>query len=323
MEESPKKRINLKKLAKTAGSVISILSIVFVIRAVIVLGFDFSSITNWPVFLLVVLICVLIKTGTVFLSGTAWYGWLSLFSGKKDKLRDAVIVYAKANIGKYLPGNVMHYVERNLFAGKLGMSQKKLAAASILEVMALVFVAFLMSVLVSAAQLKKALHEIFGESYVLVVGAAIILGLLAVCVIVFLFRKKLKGIFENLGAKEVAATVLRNMLLEALVLFLLGVIMVVLYCYMGGSFQLQSAALIGSGYVIAWVLGFVVPGAPGGIGVRELVITLLLGSVMGEGLVVTLSITHRLITIIGDFLAYVLRFLLMPKDDTQNDIQAV
>ena len=94
--------------------------------------------------------------------------------------------------------------------------------------------------------------------------------------------------------------------------------MVVLYCYMGGAFQPRTAALIISGYVIAWVLGFVVPGAPGGIGVRELVITLLLSGVMGEGLVVTLSITHRLITIIGDFLAYVLRFALVSGSETKE-----
>ena len=77
--------------------------------------------------------------------------------------------------------------------------------------------------------------------------------------------------------------------------------------------SLPFILLIISGYIIAWVLGFIVPGAPGGIGVRELVITLLLGSVVGESMVVTLSVTHRLITIIGDFMAYLVRFLIQPK----------
>ncbi|MBR6403952.1 MAG: flippase-like domain-containing protein [Eubacterium sp.] len=311
MEEQNNKKQTIKKIIKLVGKAVSILSILFVIRAIYKLGFDFSNIDNWPIFILVVIICVLIKTGTVFLSGSAWYGWLALFTGKKDKHKEAVAVYAKANIGKYLPGNVMHYVERNLFAGKLGMSQKKLAAASVLEVLTLVSVAFIMAVVVSASQLKIALHKV-GESYKAMIALVIALGILFVAVVFFVFRKKIKQFLEDVSPKELLLTVLRNMFLDGMVLFLLGSVMVVLYCYMGGTFELQTAAKIISGYVIAWVLGFVVPGAPGGVGVREIVILLLLESVIGGGLVTTLSITHRLITIIGDFLAYVLRLALVP-----------
>ena len=297
----------MKKIIKLVGKAVSILSILFVIKAIIELGIDFSNIDNWPVFILVVFICVLIKTGTVFISGSAWYGWLALFTERKDKQKEAVAVYAKANIGKYLPGNVMHYMERNLFADKLGMSQKKLAAASVLEILALVSVAFIMSVAVSISQLKIALYEVLGESYKVMIAVVFVLGIFFVAAVVFVFRRKVRQFLTNISPKELILTVLRNMFLEGLVLFLLGAVMVVLYCYIGRAFELQTAAKIISGYVIAWVLGFVVPGAPGGIGVRELVIKLLLGSVMGEGIVVTLMITHRLITIIGDFLAYVLQ----------------
>ena len=313
MEEKQTKKWNAKKILKLVGNAVSLLSIVFIVRAVIVLGFDFSHVDNWPVFLAVVLLSVLIKTATVFVSGTAWYGWLAYFTGKKDKLKEAVVVYAKANIGKYLPGNVMHYVERNLFADKLGMSQKKLAAASVLEVLTLITVAFLMAVLVSANQLKLALIKVFGERYLIVICAVLLAGVIFVLLVFAVFRNKIRCFLKENSLKELVLTVLRNMLLNGIVLFSLGAIMVILYCYMGGAFTLSSAALIVSGYVIAWVLGFVVPGAPGGIGVRELVITLLLGNVMGEGMVVTLSVTHRLITIIGDFLAYVLRLALVER----------
>ena len=87
MEENKKTKWNLKKILKLVGNAVSILSIVFIVRAVIVLGFDFSNVKNWPVFLLVTLLCVVIKIVTVFISGTAWYGWLAYFTGKKDKLR--------------------------------------------------------------------------------------------------------------------------------------------------------------------------------------------------------------------------------------------
>lgn len=68
-----------------------------------------------------------------------------------------------------------------------------------------------------------------------------------------------------------------------------------------------------SAYIISWVLGFVVPGAPGGIGVREFVLTLLLGKTVGAELILTLSIMHRLTTIIGDFMAYLILLLIKEK----------
>lgn len=300
----------MKKYLKYIGNIVSILSIAFIIKAMWTLGFDFSAVTNWPVFILIVIVCVAIKTASVYVSASAWYGWLSFFSGVKDKYKEGVLVYAKANIGKYLPGNVMHYVERNLFADKLGISQKKLAASSLFEVLSLVGSALLIALLVSFSQLQEALLEIFGEGYVKIVIGAIAIGLVCFMALCFLLRKRLLVVLKEYTFSDFIKSLVCNMLLYGLSLVMLGVVMVILYCYMGGSFQIKSAELIVSGYIIAWVLGFIVPGAPGGIGVRELVVTLLLGSIVGQGMIVTLSITHRLITVIGDFAAYLIMLII-------------
>lgn len=303
----------VKKGIKILGKLVSVLSIVFIVRAVYVLGFDFSAVDNWGVFLGVTLLCTIAKCITVYMSGNVWYGWLSFFSGEKNKRKEAVCVYAKANIGKYLPGNVMHYVERNLFADKMGITQKKLAISTVMEVFSLVTVSLVIAVVFSFNQLQQALHQVLGENYGKIILAVILAGIAVAVAAVILFRKKLAGILKDYSAAEFVKTFLKNMVWYALVLGTLGAIMVVLYCYMGGQFTLESAKLIISGYIIAWVLGFIVPGAPGGIGVRELVITLLLSSVVGESLVVTLSVTHRLITIVGDFMAYLVRIFIQPE----------
>lgn len=313
--EKDKKSL-IKKGIKIVGKLIFILSLVFVARAVYVLGFDFSSVENWPVFLLVTLACALVKCITVYISGSSWYGWLSFFSGKKGQLKEGLCVYAKANIGKYLPGNVMHYVERNLFADKLGISQKKLAASSLFEVISLASVALIMAFVVSFGQLQSALYNILGEHYVQIILGVVLAGILAAAAVFFLFRKKILSVLSGYRLKDFITMLLLNLLRYGIVLILLGILMVVLYCYMGGSFTWEKACLIVSGYIIAWVLGFIVPGAPGGIGVRELVITLLLGSVVGESLIVPLSITHRLITIVGDFMAYLVMLVIRKTSKT-------
>ncbi|MEY8516578.1 hypothetical protein AALC25_06505 [Lachnospiraceae bacterium 29-84] len=308
----------LKKVGKLAGKMISFLSILFVVYAIWKLGFDFQSIHNWTLFLAVAFASVVLKCGTVYVSGSAWAGWLAFFAGRKIDKREALCVYAKANIGKYLPGNVMHYVERNLFATNLDISQKKLAVSTILEVLGLVGVAFMLSVVVSAGQLAESFQLIFGDSYrkILCVVAAIALAIiLAGCLFL---RKRIAAVLMEYTWADFVKTLLFSLLQYTAVLVGLGVIMVALYAYMGGHVTWENASLIVSGYVVAWVLGFVIPGASGGIGVRELVITLLLGKIVGVEMVLTLSVIHRLITVIGDFLAYLVMLVLRRKNDEKN-----
>lgn len=303
----------LKKAGKLIGNFISLLSIIFIIYAVWKLGFDFSSIDNWYLFLAVAAVSVIVKGATVYISGYVWSSWLHFFAMRDIDMREAVCVYAKANIGKYLPGNVMHYVERNLFATNLGISQKKLAVSTVLEVISLVLAAGILAVCTSAGQLRQSLQAIFGESYLQILMLAIA-GILLLAIILWLvLRKKLIPVLKEYSWKKFAGTSLLSLTGNAVVLVALGLIMVVLYAYMGGTVTWMNGSLIVSGYVIAWVLGFIIPGASGGIGVRELIITLLLGSVVGTEMVLTLSVIHRLITIVGDFLAYLVRIALRRK----------
>ncbi len=139
-----KKAAGIKKRVKIMGNAVSALSMIFVFAAFVRIDFDDRWITNWRVFWLIAASGVLVKTVTVFLSAGAWCLWLEYFAGRRCARREALRVYAKANIGKYLPGNVMHYVERNLFAAKLNLSQKQIAAASICEVLSIVLAAFLL-----------------------------------------------------------------------------------------------------------------------------------------------------------------------------------
>jgi uncharacterized membrane protein YbhN (UPF0104 family) len=303
---------NLKKWGKLLGRLISWLSILFIIYAIYRLGFDFSTITNWPLFLAISSLCVIIKCITVFISGRAWALWLRFFADHEIDKKGAVCVYAKANIGKYLPGNVMHYVERNLFAANLNISQKKIALCSVVEVVCLILVAFLISLALSYQQLMKAFSQIVGNNTRQLLFGILLFVILITAVIVIL-RKKIASYFSDYTLRNVVRTALESLFHYAAVLIALGVIMVVLYAYMGGTVTWKDSALIISGYIIAWVLGFIIPGASGGIGVRELIITLLLGSVMGQELVLTLSVVHRLITICGDFLAYLIEIWIRNK----------
>ncbi len=61
--------------------------------------------------------------------------------------------------------------------------------------------------------------------------------------------------------------------------------------------------LVGA-FVISWLVGLITPGAPAGVGVRELVLLFLLKGVVAEVDLLLAVALGRVITVIGDFLFF-------------------
>jgi hypothetical protein len=67
-------------------------------------------------------------------------------------------------------------------------------------------------------------------------------------------------------------------------------------------------------FSLSWIAGFLAPGAPGGLGVRETVIVLMLGSAVGEGPALGAALLLRMVTAAGDVLSFVYSFFLEKKE---------
>ena len=321
------KTAGIKKYIKVAGNVICGLSVLFLLAALVRTDLDVSQVSDWRLFLPVFAAGVLLKTATVFMSASAWRLWLEFFSKKRCDRKEALRVYAKANIGKYLPGNVMHYVERNLFAAKLELSQTQIAAASICEIISLVLAAFFMGTIVGFSGMQKVLTALCRQVPFFqtlcgwgretadrsgIVWAVWILAAAVVGLAVLIWKKRGRARrCKKLSSKEVFLffqSFLISFLIYAAVLVILGLVLVLFYWYLGGRPDVRQAAVMTAAYMIAWVSGFVIPGAPGGIGVREMALTLLLTPVTGRDSIVVLSVFHRFVTVVGDFAAYLIRY---------------
>lgn len=301
-----------RKLFNNIGKILSAISVIFIIIAVIRLGIDFSYVSNWTEFLIVLLACVVVKIGTVFLSGSAWVGWLSFFADEYVDRRQGILVYVKANIGKYLPGNVMHYVERNLFAQNLGISQKKMLLSTVCEIGGLVMIAFLMTVITSYDKLKSIFLYIKDGADFFYIGAALLIAvILGFVIAIWLYIKKGRDFLKRYKKSDIIRTLVVCEFKYASVLISLGVLLLILYVYLTGELVTVDIALqIICGFIVAWILGFVVPGASGGIGIRELALTIILGPIMGTEVLLAIAVFHRLAMIVGDFLAYAIAILL-------------
>ena len=78
----------------------------------------------------------------------------------------------------------------------------------------------------------------------------------------------------------------------------------VLTCLISGDFS-NAGAIIGA-TALAWVVGFLTPGSPGGLGTREAALLILLTPVLGETQVLGVSIVLRAVTFGGDALSSIL-----------------
>jgi len=57
-----------------------------------------------------------------------------------------------------------------------------------------------------------------------------------------------------------------------------------------------------SGFALAWTVGLVVPGAPGGLGVFEAALLLRLGGLVPEAPLLAIALSYRLVTSLADLL---------------------
>ena len=295
---------NKRNIIKVVGKGLSILSIAFIGYSVWKMGLDFTFVTDKPLFVFIMIVGVIIKVLSLWTSGSAWVTWLKFFSNTKFEFKEARNVFVRANIGKYLPGNVMHFVQRNLFAAELGISQGQLALATVFEVMSYVLVALFISVTTARKGMQAVLLKFLGNrvSRVIVILALVIV---VATIIVFLLKDRFRTVLKGYSLARLVKTVGIVASLQFVTLMMLGLVMAILICYAVG-FDAKTVGVVISTYVVAWVLGFVVPGASGGMGIREMTLLLLLGPIMGNELVLPLSLVHRLITIIGDFIGYLI-----------------
>jgi hypothetical protein len=195
-----------------------------------------------------------------------------------------------SQVAKYLPGNVGHLLGRAYLAHHHGMSLRSSSTAMGLE-MAAVLAAC--SALTAICLLVAPLDQSAVGAYWPALGIAGLL--LAALLAMFAFKPSWRGL-----AKPFA---------YACLLFL-GMFAILALCNyalisgISGGRDLGQAGLVGAAFLISWFAGYVTPGAPAGLGVRELTFFLLLQHAYPPGDLLVASSVYRLITLAGDVIAW-------------------
>jgi hypothetical protein len=219
---------------------------------------------------------------------------------------EGLIVWGKANLAKYLPGNVLHFAGRQLLGAQHGWPQAKIATASLLEAGLFVLLPALLVALALVTAGDMGLLGDAGWLGFLVAGGAGGLALL-------LFGARLAPLLPAPVARLLARLELTHpaALVPAVLYFLLffvGMALIVCWLYrqVSGSADTADLPILVGAFLISWLIGFAIPGAPGGIGVREGTFALLGGLALGHDTLVVVALLMRLVTLVGEGLLFVL-----------------
>lgn len=310
----------MKHILKFLGKIVTLLAVAYIVYYIYSIDFDFQLVKDWPTFFFLVCGGAVISATFVFGMGKAWSNILKGLAKQPIDTRMAIRVYAKANVGKYLPGNVMHYVERNLFAVNAGMGQVEIMLSSILEIAIIIFTTGMIVCIFMHGEAIEILSKYVSAMWIFV-GLLILIGLIFAVSIILKKKPQMRVFLVRLCSKDIGVIALKNVFFYSFQFFIMGVFLVaVLKIPLACEISIQMSGYIIVSYIMAWVIGFVVPGAPGGIGVREFVLITLLGTYFLEEYIVFALVVHRIVTVFGDVLAYLVAVVFLQNGEQINSL---
>jgi uncharacterized membrane protein YbhN (UPF0104 family) len=239
---------------------------------------------------------------TVVLAAAWW--WLCRLYAQQPRLLTAYTIWARSQIAKYLPGNVFHYVGRQLLGRRAGLSHATLVGSAILETVSLILAATLLA-------LHRAASGEWGSA-LLPAGFALVFLACFPAAERWIRRRLARESDSSLpapGALRLSRFLGPTVLLH--LSFLLGTGGILLGLLMaGGNHPDVDPRRVITAYAVAWLAGTLMPGAPAGMGVREMVLTLELEPVLGPAHAAALALALRLVTTAGDLITALLGHLL-------------
>ena len=291
--------MNLKTLATYIGRVIVLLSFGFLFY--VLKGLDFSLILPVfkPVWLGFILTLSLSFALIYLFNASAWRDILELITDKKIS-KKAIGVYLKTVIFKYLPGNVFHFLGRHSLSGNEGLNHKKILLSNTFEILFLLF--SVLGLLLFGTMFFDFKIDLWGYFILKREFILVIFLLILVSATVFAYIKGYLRYLKKHSLKVLMIIVKNSMFLLGSALILAAVFGLML----GVDFSARSLFETVFVALIAWLLGFVIPGAPGGIGIRESIFVVLLPPILAlsKEMVLVGALLYRVITIFGEAMTY-------------------
>lgn len=296
----PMTSLRSAKSVKYLGTALAVVAFLFVFKSlfqdldsILAIRIDFSL-------GFAILAGVLANMASIVLGSIVWQRILGELGAPLSR-DQSFVIFGQSQIGKYLPGNVFHYVGRAGLAVRAGINVTLVVTSMSWEVLSIVLTATLLSIPVLFLH-GPAITESLPER--LPMAVALIGGLILVSTVAYLFARKGRKIRSLILAPASYRTLVFILFIQALMFFALGWSLWLLFAAMGPAEASYALWYCICAFALAWVVGFLTPGSPGGIGIREAAFLFLFGGVNASGVVAAIVLIGRVQSVLADVLTF-------------------
>ena len=234
---------------------------------------------------------------------TAWRHLLR-WSGEKDVCwHESRRVYARTQLGKYVPGNVLQFVGRQVAGRRVGWSHLGLAVSSMFELLSLLIVSCLLTIL-GLAMTGMEIGAVSFTSLFASLGGVIALVVVFLFLVPRLLAHRWPDVAERLRTRRLFD--LWPIIFLHIAFFIIGggVLLMVCHTVLNTQISLEYWPAVISLFAIAWTVGSITPGAPSGLGVREAALVVGLSPIAPVASTILIAGLMRLVTVGGDLLFF-------------------
>ena len=240
---------------------------------------------------------------TIFATAFRYWGvviWRFILSdlGARSLPRFIIMayVYAKAWMGRYIPGTVTWIAGKVYMASSHGISKSKLAVSSLLEGGMQIIAVMSVSMLLLGFDTRLNVIPVAYKVLMIVCAACLLIILMPA-----IFNRIVRLVFRIIGKKidhtELlinTKSVVRSFLLYAAGSFILGLAEFFITRTIDPSLPWRDFWFIVGAFNIAGALGMLAIGVPSGLGIRDGAILLLLSIIMPKDVALAVTVTSRL-----------------------------
>ena len=235
----------------------------------------------------------------------SWKTIVYIITQKKVKFSSASLVLCKANLLKYIPGNVFQYVGRNDLAVKEDLKHADVALATMIDIIMNILGVFFLAVLCYSSGAIILLEE-YGTNLLKAGLVLLFIVIIAVGIIYRFFKAKCKQFIFKIRVfftkKNILYIIACLMYYFFWGIFTGFIFIGVLTQIVGISLDFHQSRIILGAFLLSWILGFIMPGAPGGIGIREASLTLMLNSFSNVESILFGIVIYRIVNVFGDLI---------------------
>jgi len=290
-----------KKIVSAAGTLLMLVSFLFIGIRMVRYDIDFSALASPFVASALMLLACAAGLG-YFFAGIVYQTLLESLSGLAVGRRLVVKIYCISNLYKYIPGSVMYAVGRNrLVFETSGLSHSTVALATVVEMGLYALAGFVVAVLFALEYFVAYMRQA-GVSGLTWAGATALL----LCLLLALFHHANKRRYGKHVGVDFSLAIMPKLLgAHVLILLLQSLTYPATLVLLGQPLTFATALNITGLHALSWLVGFLTPGAPSGLGAREAVMLMFLGGIVDEGVLLSSIVTHRAMGVVGDVFVYV------------------